>query len=98
MPLYEYDCRACGPFAEMRPMAASARPAACPRCAASSPRVLSATAIGRAGRGARARRSPEPSLVKSKAPRDPPKRQADPLKAARRRADHHGARPWMIGH
>jgi putative FmdB family regulatory protein len=95
MPLYEYDCRACGPFAEARPMAASAQPAPCPRCASPSPRVLSATAIGRAGRGGR---SAEPSLVKAKAPRDPPKREVDPLKAARRKADHPGARPWMIGH
>jgi hypothetical protein len=37
-------------------------------------------------------------LVKAKAPRDPPKREVDPLKAARRKADHPGARPWMIGH
>ena len=97
MPIYEYDCRSCGPFSESFPMSASARPAPCPRCAAQAPRVLSATAIGRTGR-ARKRRGAEPSLVTL------PERRA-PAKAAKsptpRRPGGHGhgvARPWMLGH
>ena len=32
MPIYEYLCEDCGPFTEMRAMARSAEPAACPGC------------------------------------------------------------------
>ena len=92
MPIYEYDCRACGPFSDARPMAASALPAPCPRCARQSPRVLSATAIGH---GARTRRPrAEPSLVVKE--RRPPKvSKVDPL---RRPRPDRGGRPWMLGH
>jgi len=93
MPVYEYECRACGPFSDARPMASCALPAPCPRCAGDAPRVLSATAIG-GGRGRR-RRSAEPELkVKKHAePKKPSK--TDPLRAPRH---DHGGRPWMIGH
>jgi len=105
MPIYEYECRACGPFAEARPMAASSLPAACPRCAAPAPRVLSPTAsigAGRPGatRGGRRRRGggPEPSVVAVRERREPsrPRREADPLKVAR--PGHATDRPWMVGH
>ena len=92
MPIYEYECRACGTFSDARPMAASALPASCPHCARKAPRVLSATAIGRGGRR---RRTAEPKLV-TKKEREPKKKpKTDPLRAPRH---DHGARPWMIGH
>ena len=98
MPIYEYECEACGPFAHGRPMAESTLPSACPTCAASAPRVLSATAIA-SGRGGSARRRDrtEPALVTVKERREPAKkRPVDPLKV---KAGRHGPdRPWMVGH
>lgn len=43
MPLYEYACDACGPFAAMRPLAAFADPCECPECGTASPRNLLAS-------------------------------------------------------
>lgn len=42
MPLYDYLCRNCGPFSARMPMAQAKAPAACPDCAASAPRIVSA--------------------------------------------------------
>lgn len=93
MPVYEYECRLCGPFSDARPMAASALPLPCPRCSRAAPRVLSPPAIGRGGRGRRPR-ALAPSLVVKESP--PAERsKTDPLRAPRRR---HGGRPWMLGH
>jgi putative FmdB family regulatory protein len=40
MPMYEYLCEGCGPFAEIRPMAEYDRPSACPACGVDAPRVI----------------------------------------------------------
>ncbi|WP_138466147.1 FmdB family zinc ribbon protein [Poseidonocella sp. HB161398] len=40
MPVYDYDCPACGPFEALQPMSAFAAPCTCPVCAAPAPRVL----------------------------------------------------------
>jgi putative FmdB family regulatory protein len=40
MPVYEYLCRDCGPFTELRAMAEYELPSACPDCGAMAPRVL----------------------------------------------------------
>jgi putative FmdB family regulatory protein len=39
MPVYEYDCEACGPFTALRPMAESAAPMECPACRRDAPRA-----------------------------------------------------------
>lgn len=93
MPIYEYECRACGAFSDARPMAASALPVPCPRCALNAPRVLSATGIARGGRGRRPRAIAPSLVVKERRP--PEVSKIDPLRAPRPR---HGGRPWMIGH
>jgi putative FmdB family regulatory protein len=50
MPLYEYVCDTCGPFAAMRPLAAFAAPCECPDCGAASPRnLLASPALGGTG-------------------------------------------------
>jgi len=36
MPIYEYECRKCGPFLKMRPVAECALPENCPACGAIS--------------------------------------------------------------
>ncbi len=40
MPTYDYHCSACGGFDAIRSLALRNEPAACPACAAASPRVL----------------------------------------------------------
>jgi putative FmdB family regulatory protein len=40
MPTYEYMCKKCGPFTQMRAMAECELPSACPECRARAPRVL----------------------------------------------------------
>jgi putative FmdB family regulatory protein len=44
VPLYTYSCTVCGPFRLNRPMAESAAPADCPRCAQIGRRVYEAPA------------------------------------------------------
>jgi putative FmdB family regulatory protein len=39
MPIYDYLCRSCGPFTEMRPMAQSDQPHECPGCGYDAPRA-----------------------------------------------------------
>lgn len=40
MPIYEYDCPACGDFTALRKMDACNEPCACPVCLVDSPRVI----------------------------------------------------------
>lgn len=40
MPLYQYACRTCGPFEDWRTLDQSQADAACPACAAPSPRTM----------------------------------------------------------
>ena len=40
MPTYEYMCKKCGPFTQVRPMAECELPSACPECGTRAPRVL----------------------------------------------------------
>lgn len=40
MPLYEYECAACGPFEAVRPMAQYDQPHACPDCGVQAPRAF----------------------------------------------------------
>ena len=40
MPVYEYQCAACGPFTAFRPMADYAEPNPCDLCGESSPRAF----------------------------------------------------------
>ncbi|WP_279604544.1 FmdB family zinc ribbon protein [Methylobacterium sp. J-070] len=46
MPIYDYECAACGPFTAMRPMVQFRDPCACPECGSGASRTfLSAPAI-----------------------------------------------------
>jgi putative FmdB family regulatory protein len=45
MPIYDFYCEACGPFAAMRSIAERDRPAHCPACSASAARMVSAPAL-----------------------------------------------------
>lgn len=39
MPFYDYECRRCGPFTVMRPMAECELPSNCPDCGREAPRA-----------------------------------------------------------
>lgn len=54
MPTYDYECRDCGGFDALRPLSQRNEPAACPACAAASPRVFaSAPRLGLLEEGTR---------------------------------------------
>lgn len=42
MPVYEYECTACGVFSALKPMSRSADPCECPECGTLSARKISA--------------------------------------------------------
>jgi putative FmdB family regulatory protein len=61
MPVYEYLCDACGPFDELRPLAAFAQPCECPVCGAMAGRnLVSAPALGGSALGGSAGAPPSP--------------------------------------
>ena len=47
MPMYDYHCARCGDFREIRPMAESRMPQACPDCGDACDRTLSAPFLAR---------------------------------------------------
>ena len=40
MPIYDYECAACGPFTAMRPMVQFRDPCACPECGSGASRTF----------------------------------------------------------
>lgn len=46
MPLYDYQCRTCGNFRELRRMMEAGAPQPCPACGALAERLLSAPFLG----------------------------------------------------
>ncbi|HEY2899622.1 MAG TPA: zinc ribbon domain-containing protein [Polyangia bacterium] len=85
MPLYDFQCRACGRFEASRPMKQAAAPLRCPTCQRRAPRILSAVAIGH---GARAPVSEPRRVVRGES--------REPTPPSRAHASH--GRPWMMGH
>ncbi|NUZ04661.1 FmdB family zinc ribbon protein [Piscinibacter koreensis] len=65
MPIYDYECRGCGPFMALRPMAQFRDLCACPECGADAARILvGAPAIARGGpHGRRAGAANEPGAT-----------------------------------
>lgn len=43
MPVYEYSCKDCGIFEDIKPMSQFSAPCACPDCGADAPRVMLTT-------------------------------------------------------
>jgi putative FmdB family regulatory protein len=110
MPVYDYDCRRCGPFSETKPMAEYAAPQPCPSCADPAPRaIFSVPAI--AGMDAAARTAHATNERSAHAPKSSKASGHGPncgcckSKAPSRtlvRPDGSksfpGSRPWMISH
>lgn len=46
MPLYDYECRRCGPFREWRSVSAYEKPAKCPDCGKAAQRSLATPRLG----------------------------------------------------
>ena len=96
MPIYGYDCEACGPFTEMQAMSRSSEPLPCPDCGASARRTVSAPFIAnmdpnnRVAHQRNEKSADEPRVASGK----PPGHRHD-------HPHHHGhkhARPWSLGH
>lgn len=110
MPLYDYECRDCGPFREWRPMSEWDTDVPCPDCSLPAPRQAAAPMLGllstnnRIAHDRNERSAHEPRVVRRE---DLP------------RNHHHGhqhnvnplikqqfgnvsqsppGRPWMVGH
>lgn len=108
MPLYEFECEDCGPFAKLRNLDQSSLPAACPECGASSARVFSVINLRSTGpinriaheRNERSAHAPHVcgsgcshTHAKSK-PRAAKNSDKPVLQYSTRR----NSRPWMLGH
>jgi len=65
MPMYDYQCPRCGDFREIRPMAESRLPRACPACGSLSERRLRAPFLagGDGGGGVSMPRCGDPNRV-----------------------------------
>ncbi len=109
MPLYDYDCRRCGPFTALRPMAEYEAPLDCPDCGASAPRImLTAPRLGGMDRlqlaahatNERSAHAPRSTAASGHAPGCgccSGKSSAAGKKAPRVKG-FSGRRPWMISH
>ena len=106
MPLYDYDCKACGPFRDWAAMAEYKQPRACPQCNTLAGRSLSAphcrsgnTAQRYKAEAFNERSAHEPKTVShvgefgKHADRDGHRHHAH-SRAKLKKND----RPWMIGH
>ena len=110
MPLYDYECRNCGPFREWRPMSEWEANAQCPDCSLPAPRQAAAPMLGalstnnRIAHERNERSAHEPKVVRR-----------EDLPGGQRHGHHHSVspvikqqfgnvsqsppgRPWMVGH
>jgi putative FmdB family regulatory protein len=77
MPLYAFDCEACGPFEMRRPAADAAAGGDCPRCGAAGRRVYTPPGVARMPVALRAARDREersahaPDVVSAPSPGRP---------------------------
>jgi putative FmdB family regulatory protein len=101
MPIYDYHCATCGPFEVRRPMNESAEPAACPKCHASTVRVLVAPRLNlmvASTRKAEIRNEKSahaPEVVHRVAPEAS---HSEHGRHSHGHKSHKVARPWMVGH
>ena len=98
MPLYEYQCAACGPFTELRAMSERNAPAECPQCAGTCERLISLPALRQVSAATyqahsrNERSAHEPRTVR----REPAAGHVHGPGCGH--AGQGGKRPWMLGH
>jgi len=105
VPVYEYDCAACGPFAALRPMSEYLDPGRCPGCDADTPRAM-LTAPALAGMDSGRRRAFETNERSASAPRLSSASHGASCACCRPTASDKSRavkgfvnkRPWMISH
>ncbi len=105
MPAYDYDCRSCGPFTLMRPMAEYALAQDCPECGQSTPRALltvpNIAAMGTARRAAFAtneRSAHAPRLASASGKHRAGCGCCSPSAKPAAAKSFPSQRPWMISH
>ena len=112
MPIYEYECDACGVFSALRKISESSLPACCDMCGAESARIMSApqlAVLGKTQREAHERNEKsahEPRVAKRSSCgcagkhtcKTSTKVNPDTGKAALQMQTKKTARPWMLAH
>ena len=98
MPLYDYDCLACGPFEAARAMIDFAGPAPCPACGEAAPRALSVPGLRVLDPARRLAHST--NEASAHAPRRSGGVHSSGCKccSSRPKTKSAGSRPWMISH
>jgi putative FmdB family regulatory protein len=110
MPVYEYECETCGPFADLRSIENRDAPALCDICDQPAPRLISAPNLAlmqplhrmAAVRNERSRHEPRVGLKTSccsgRTCTHRRSKVGDPEKPALRASTKRNRRPWMLGH
>jgi len=89
MPLYEFECKTCGPFEQWRTLAEVNNPVCCSTCQVVAQRIFSPPSVLLSGTlRLRDCQNPEPRLVNHT---------PDQATAPRYQSNRQG-RPWMINH
>ena len=95
MPIYAFDCDACGPFELARRVEDAARPAACPTCASEGRRIFTPPGLALVPRPVRRARereeksAHEPDVVTHKQGRPLPHKHGH---------GHRHPMPWVMSH
>ena len=89
MPLYDYNCQACGPFDAFRSLADRDKPMMCQSCSEPATRVFSPPTLLSTGLSGIRKPSEEPRVVRRSSDREP---------AKPRNTVKTGGRPWMFNH
>lgn len=110
MPVYEYYCEECGPFARYRSLADSSQPYDCPECGGASARVFSAVNLRSMSAGHRMawerneRSAQAPHVCGAGCSHGPARPKASATTApggdrpALQTSGKEHSRPWMLGH
>ena len=104
MPVYDYYCRTCDDeFALLQPMSRSAEPAACPACASSSERMISAPRLNtmradiRSAHQTNERSAHQPKMTQGHRCGAGCSHHAKPEQPSLQQVSA-AKRPWMLGH
>ncbi len=113
MPLYDYHCNDCGNFRSWQSMSASDAAVACPDCARSATRLVTAPSLSlmpnnnRIANARNEKSADQPELV-TKTPKDQGRSAGQPHahgghchtghQSSGHGHSHSHGRPWMIGH
>ena len=109
MPLYEYDCDACGSFSELQQMSRAEEPMPCPDCGEASQRIMCAPFIAnmdpfnRVAHQRNEKSAHEPAVTAGPPPGQKHGHAHHHGHSHRRRGlgdglQHGHGRPWALGH